>query len=518
MPRQKKRWGTYRSATAAMVALAGFAALVLWGWWPWDEAVDRASSRSGTGDGRQSDLERQTLALATQAPSPALVGPAIVVGCCRPAAPSQMDFCRFWAPALGARLFPGRRVVYRETPCQPGGCPHCRPNDCGDEEADILFCDGSNYAPSVLNSWNSAPTAAAAVSSSANVHVPEMVRKHARGRPYLVAFSGEAWDNGACKFDVIFSCHRLSHFDGCPTIYAPVAFQSFGIRTLFAPRDLIRSSAAERSAAAAALRPRFAAFMYNDCWHPRYRCDNVLMQCAVVGLRIAFVRALGEYKKVDALGKCGGGTNFPMDRPAVIREVRRRFAESQGEDVSAQELNKWFATPRYRGNVSLPTFLDTKVVGFEGYKFAVAFENSPATGYFTEKMVDVVLSGAVPIYFGASDIDEMVNEKAFVHCRFPREKLLRLVSEFGPKRNAELERERGEPLIRRSRELFSEELAECVKRVKELDSDDQLYKAMLREPFLHGNKLEGSVFDLDAYAADLRRSLQAAGSYLLEES
>lgn len=53
--------------------------------------------------------------------------------------------------------------------------------------------------------------------------------------------------------------------------------------------------------------------------------------------------------------------------------------------------------------------------GLAPYKFSIAIENSAHRGYFTEKVVDVVLSEAIPIYWGAPNIldyfpkDVMVN-------------------------------------------------------------------------------------------------------------
>ena len=36
----------------------------------------------------------------------------------------------------------------------------------------------------------------------------------------------------------------------------------------------------------------------------------------------------------------------------------------------------------------------------QGYRFVVAFENDAADGYMTEKIVNAMLAGAIPIYAG----------------------------------------------------------------------------------------------------------------------
>lgn len=47
----------------------------------------------------------------------------------------------------------------------------------------------------------------------------------------------------------------------------------------------------------------------------------------------------------------------------------------------------------------------SKMVLYRRYKFVIAFENSCAEDYVTEKFFDPLLAGAVPIYFGAPNID-----------------------------------------------------------------------------------------------------------------
>lgn len=48
-------------------------------------------------------------------------------------------------------------------------------------------------------------------------------------------------------------------------------------------------------------------------------------------------------------------------------------------------------------------------------RFGLAIENSSAPGYITEKITDVFAAGAVPIYFGAPDVELDFNPEAFVN-------------------------------------------------------------------------------------------------------
>jgi alpha-1,3-fucosyltransferase 10 len=49
---------------------------------------------------------------------------------------------------------------------------------------------------------------------------------------------------------------------------------------------------------------------------------------------------------------------------------------------------------------------ETKLEVFGSYKFCIGFENSICTDYVTEKFFDPFLSGSVPVYRGASNVDD----------------------------------------------------------------------------------------------------------------
>ena len=84
------------------------------------------------------------------------------------------------------------------------------------------------------------------------------------------------------------------------------------------------------------------------------------------------------------------------------------------------------------------------------YKFTIAFENENAYGYTTEKLPDALFAHTIPIYFGNPNVGAEYNKKAFIHAN------------------------------------DYETLADVVKKVIELDNDDDAYMAMLNEsPLLH---------------------------------
>lgn len=51
------------------------------------------------------------------------------------------------------------------------------------------------------------------------------------------------------------------------------------------------------------------------------------------------------------------------------------------------------------------------------YRFNIAFENTETDGYITEKLVEPLLAGTIPIYWGAPDVLRDFDARCFVHAR-----------------------------------------------------------------------------------------------------
>lgn len=93
-----------------------------------------------------------------------------------------------------------------------------------------------------------------------------------------------------------------------------------------------------------------------------------------------------------------------------------------------------------------------KIAFLRDYKFVIAFENSSYPGYTTEKLTDPMLARGVPIYWGNPLVHMDFNPRSFVNAH------------------------------------EHDSLDAVVQRVIELDRDDELYDAVLREPYYHGNE------------------------------
>lgn len=105
-------------------------------------------------------------------------------------------------------------------------------------------------------------------------------------------------------------------------------------------------------------------------------------------------------------------SRFVLERENIFN----LFVEKAGADTCHSYSNchgKYINTKKE----SIPgTFQSDNVIDtYKNYKFVIAMENANIDGYVTEKIVNAFYSGAIPIYWGSSNINEFFNEKAFIN-------------------------------------------------------------------------------------------------------
>lgn len=235
-----------------------------------------------------------------------------------------------------------------------------------------------------------------------------------------VLFVGEATADAKtlARYDVVVHTAR----DVPGAVYVPQYVGSFGERRRHAPRDLVKTPEGVR--AALARKSRFCAFLYHRPSPEREALFDLLS-------RHRPVDALGRVKRSD-----GGGRD---DRGAYGPHA---------------------------------TYNDLAVEAYLPYKFVIAGEGTRRAGYVTEKLVNAMLAGAVPVYWGAPDVGEHFEPSSFLDA-----------ARLGPEA------------------LLAE--------VARLDRDDAAYAEMLGRPWLAGNVLPARFRpdpDLVARVADLWRA------------
>jgi hypothetical protein len=58
--------------------------------------------------------------------------------------------------------------------------------------------------------------------------------------------------------------------------------------------------------------------------------------------------------------------------------------------------------------------IDSKLTILNQYQFAICFENTSLPGYVTEKIIDCIVAGIIPIYMGAPDIQDYVPRGCYI--------------------------------------------------------------------------------------------------------
>lgn len=72
----------------------------------------------------------------------------------------------------------------------------------------------------------------------------------------------------------------------------------------------------------------------------------------------------------------------------------------------------WEGFPSWRGAMT------DKLEVLRNYRFCVAYENcTDEPGYITEKMIDCLLAGVVPIYWGAQNVTDHIPKECFIDIR-----------------------------------------------------------------------------------------------------
>jgi hypothetical protein len=74
---------------------------------------------------------------------------------------------------------------------------------------------------------------------------------------------------------------------------------------------------------------------------------------------------------------------------------------------------------RYKNNIGAP--VESKLDFIKDYKFVISFENSSNKGYTTEKLLEPLIVGSIPLYWGNKKIAFDFNPNCFINVRNKRD-------------------------------------------------------------------------------------------------
>ena len=144
----------------------------------------------------------------------------------------------------------------------------------------------------------------------------------------------------------------MIHQLGYKTIFYPFLYSSLEERVELHPIQMEKT--------------KFCAFMYYQSY----------------GHRDKWFHVLNQYQPVDALGRACN--NVPLETT--------RFVHNEKE-----------------------TYNDIAVRYYSTYQFVLAIENQWLEGYFTEKLINPILAGSIPLYWGHPKVFDYINKKRVIY-------------------------------------------------------------------------------------------------------
>lgn len=124
------------------------------------------------------------------------------------------------------------------------------------------------------------------------------------------------------------------------------------------------------------------------------------------------------------------GNHKPKSRSRELYSKRIKamaaLASLDAVDLYGRGWERWWA----RSSLWMPYWLNrkklmsiyrgeclSKLEILSHYRFCLCFENMELTGYLTEKLFDCLYAGAIPLYWGALDIELLIPSGAYIDAR-----------------------------------------------------------------------------------------------------
>jgi hypothetical protein len=242
-----------------------------------------------------------------------------------------------------------------------------------------------------------------------------------------IMLCGEPGSTSKYNYSIIVDCKQTPQRrrPGTKFVYYPFYVWSFSERFQNTPQDLLNKVSGEEipGSPKAQLTCPGSPKAQLTCPGKKIKFCAFMYKHSVPHRNQFFDKLCKEYKQVDALGKCCN--------PLWSKTTSDRHVYQPG----------------------VQTYNDIAVKKYKPYKFVLAIENElNLPGYITEKITSPMLAGAIPIYWGASEISQHFNSKSFIN-----------VNALG--------------------------VDGAIQEIKRIDQDEKAYKEMLSEPWFIENKL-----------------------------
>ena len=158
---------------------------------------------------------------------------------------------------------------------------------------------------------------------------------------------------------------------------------------------------------------------------------------------------IGDLKNEDFRKERNKALNGPKREKFCGAVINHERNEDHFREKFIYELNK-YKTVDLGGDINntIGYNVTYNIEFFKSYKFSLAFEKNSGDGYATGHIINSLLAGTIPIYYGDYLIDEYINPNTYI-------------------------------LVRNDIDLL-----EKIEYIKEIDQNDELYKKYLEEDVL----------------------------------
>ena len=148
-------------------------------------------------------------------------------------------------------------------------------------------------------------------------------------------------------------------------------------------------------------------------WNDRKFLCMVTSNKHYCGLPIYRDNATASYMTPETYFRSGAGLAFPAAMKTQLHDYRYQaidyFKNSSGFHLYGRGWDG--VHPCIVGECA------DKLATIRQYKFALCFENGSYPGYVTEKIIDCLVAGVIPVYMGAPDIEQWIPQNLFLDAR-----------------------------------------------------------------------------------------------------
>ena len=139
------------------------------------------------------------------------------------------------------------------------------------------------------------------------------------------------------------------------------------------------------------LHRRIAAHIRDWIFGRNARVTSEMKRLQLHDRRLELIEYFGAHRALDLFGMGWSKlSNLPLSWELRLKDIVRQLA---------------------------PTPCDNKQERISGYKFSLCIENYMSPGYVTEKILDCLHAGVIPVYLGAPDIKDFIARDAFIDIR-----------------------------------------------------------------------------------------------------